>query len=165
MEISSGSEMGRAAKADARRMILLDTNIVVDAQNRSSPFYKSSQQIIRDALSGDGAAINAVIFAELCAGRPEAIGDLKAELEDALIGLFDLPSQAAPICGAAYARYRSARRRSGGGAGPTIPLPDFFIGAHAELMGWPLATRDTERCQRYFPNLKMIGPRARARGI
>jgi predicted nucleic acid-binding protein len=141
-------------------MILLDTNIVVDAQNRSSPFYKSSQQIIRDALSGDGAAINAVIFAELCAGRPEAIDDLKAELEDALIGLFDLPSQAAPICGAAYSRYRSARRRSRGGAAPTIPLPDFFIGAHAELMGWSLATRDTERYRRYFPNVQLIEPRS-----
>jgi len=150
--------MGRAAKADARRMILLDTDLVVDAQNPSSPFYASSQRIIRDALSGDGAAINAVIFAELCAGRPEAIDDLKAELEDVLIGLFDLPSEAAPICGAAYARYRSARRRSGGGAGPTIPLPDFFIGAHAELMGWSLATRDTERYRRYFPNVKLIEP-------
>src|SRR5437868_793174 len=80
-------------------MILLDTNLVVDAQNPSSPFYASSQQIIRDALSGDGVGINVVIFAELCAGRPEAIDDLKAELEDALIGLCDLPSEAAPICG------------------------------------------------------------------
>ena len=141
-------------------MTLLDTNLVVDAQNPSSPFYKSSQEIIWDALSGDGAGINAVIFAELCAGRPEAIDDLKAELEDALIGLFDLPSEAAPICGAAYARYRSARRRSGGGRASSIPLPDFFIGAHAELMGWPLATRDTERYRRYFPNVKLIEPRS-----
>ena len=146
-------------------MILLDTNLVVDAQNPSSPFCASSQQIIRDALSGDGVGINAVIFAELCAGRPEAIDDLKVELEDALIGLFDLPSEAAPICGAAYARYRSARRRSGGGRASSIPLPDFFIGAHAELMGWPLATRDTERYRRYFPTVKLIEPtRARARG-
>jgi len=147
-------------------MILLDTNLVVDAQNPSSLFYTSSQQIIRDAVSVDGVGINVVIFAELCAGRPEAIDDLKAELEDALIGLFDLPSQAAPICGAAYARYRAARRRSGGGRASSIPLPDFFIGAHAELMGWPLATRDTERYRRYFPNVKLIEPtRARARGI
>ena len=152
--------MERAAEANPRRMILLDTNLVVDAQNPSSPFYKSSQEIIRDALSGDGAGINAVIFAELCADRPEAIDDLKAELEAALIGLFDLPSEAAPICGAAYARYRAARRRSGGGAAATIPLPDFFIGAHAELMGWPLATRDTERYRRYFPDVKLIEPRS-----
>ena len=155
--------MGRAAKADTRRMILLDTNLVVDAQNPSSPFYPSSQQIIRDALSADGAGINAVILAELCAGRPEAIDDLKAELEAALIGLFDLPSQAAPVCGAAYARYRSARQRSGGAAAPTIPLPDFFIGAHAELMEWSLASRDTERYQRYFPNVRLIESGSRKR--
>ena len=32
-----------------------------------------------------------------------------------------------------------------------MPLPDFFIGAHAELMGWKLATRDVERYRIYFP--------------
>jgi hypothetical protein len=33
-------------------------------------------------------------------------------------------------------------------------------------MGWPLATRDTERYRRYFPNVKLIEPtRARARAI
>src|SRR5438045_8067386 len=115
-------------------MILLDTNLVIDAQNPSSPFYASSQQIIRDALSGDEVGIDVVIFAELCAGRPEAIDDLKAELEDALIALFDLPNEAAPICGEAYARYRSARRRSGARQASSIPLRGLFIEAHAERL-------------------------------
>ncbi len=28
---------------------------------------------------------------------------------------------------------------------PKVPLPDFFIGAHCQLMGCPLATADTGR--------------------
>ena len=32
-----------------------------------------------------------------------------------------------------------------------FPLPDFFIGAHAQLAGWPLATADPDRIRTYFP--------------
>ena len=62
------------------------------------------------------------------------------------------------ICARAYTRYRSARRRSGGGQAPRTPLPDFFIGAHAELLGWKLATRDTERYRLYFPKVELLEP-------
>ncbi|MEP6937513.1 MAG: hypothetical protein ABI871_05530 [Chthoniobacterales bacterium] len=72
--------------------------------------------------------------------------------------VLDLPVGAAPICGRAYHRYRSSRRKSGGGRGPTMPLLDFFIGAHAQLMGWLVATRDTERFRLYFPEVELIEP-------
>jgi len=39
-----------------------------------------------------------------------------------------------------------------------MPLPDFFIGAHALVMGWKLATRDTERYRLYFPKVELIEP-------
>jgi hypothetical protein len=35
-------------------------------------------------------------------------------------------------------------------------LPDFFIGAHAAIEGWPLLTRDAVRYRRYFPNVALI---------
>jgi predicted nucleic acid-binding protein len=72
--------------------------------------------------------------------------------------MFDLPVAAAAICGRAYGRYRLAHRRSGGGEAPSVPLPDFFIGAHAELMRWKLATRDVERYRIYFPAVELIEP-------
>ncbi len=74
------------------------------------------------------------------------------------VAIFDLPVAAAAICGRAYRRYRLARRRSGGGEAPSVPLPDFFIGAHAELVGWKLATRDVERYGIYFPAVELIEP-------
>jgi predicted nucleic acid-binding protein len=39
-----------------------------------------------------------------------------------------------------------------------MPSPDFFIGAHAKLMGWELATRDVERFRIYFPAVEVIEP-------
>jgi predicted nucleic acid-binding protein len=46
----------------------------------------------------------------------------------------------------------------GAGKASGVPLPDFFIGAHAELMRWKVATRDVERDRIYFPAVELIEP-------
>lgn len=139
-------------------MTLLDTNVVIDAQNNTSPFYAWAGGIILEAIAATGAAINAVTLAELCAAERAQGGKIEAEMVSAGVHIIDLPVGAAPICGRAYMRYRSARRRSRGGDAPVMPLPDFFIGAHAELMGWKLATRDGERFRLYFRDVELVEP-------
>jgi hypothetical protein len=47
-------------------------------------------------------------------------------------------------------------RRRGGAK--TRVLPDFLIGAHAAVEGWPLLTRDAGRIRTYFPRLEVIAP-------
>jgi predicted nucleic acid-binding protein len=54
--------------------------------------------------------------------------------------------------GKAFLQYR---RRGGGKA--QVP-PDFFIGAHAAVAGWPLLTRDASRFRTYFPGLQVVAP-------
>ncbi len=44
------------------------------------------------------------------------------------------------------------------GGGKAQVLPDFFIGAHAAVEGWPLLTRDASRFRTYFPHLEVIAP-------
>ena len=145
-------------------MILFDTNVVIDARDQRSVEGARAADLVAEAVRSGGAAVNAIGFAELCVGQPEG-AEVESELLAAGFTILDLPAAASWICGRAYTNYRLARRRAGGGEAPKVPLPDFFIGAHAELMGWPLATRDTERYRRYFPNVKLIEPtRARARG-
>jgi len=139
-------------------MILFDTNVVIDAKDSSSARHTWSVRLIQEAVAGEGGGINAVTLAELCAGSPSP-ADIEPEIRKLGLEIFDLPAAAAPVCGKAYRHYVVARRASGGGTAPKIPLPDFFIGAHAEIMKWRLATRDTERIARYFPKVHLLTPK------
>jgi predicted nucleic acid-binding protein len=58
------------------------------------------------------------------------------------------------LAGRAFERYR----RSGGTR--TAMLPDFFIGAHAEVTQPPLLTRDVVCYRTYFPDIALIAPAA-----
>jgi len=98
-----------------------------------------------------------VTVAELCAGdrNPQ---NVESDLRNWGVQILDVPAAAAVVCGKAYRRYALARRTSGGGDAPKMPLPDFFIGAHAEIMDWKLATRDSDRISKYFPSAGLLTP-------
>ena len=63
-----------------------------------------------------------------------------------------LPYEAGWRAGQAFVRYRRA------GGLRTSPLPDFYIGAHAEAAGLTLVTRDVARYATYFPAVTLITP-------
>jgi hypothetical protein len=74
------------------------------------------------------------------------------------VQITDISAASAAVCGKAYRCYITARRDSGGSAPPKMPLPDFFIGAQAEIMGWKIATRDQQRFKAYFPAVELVTP-------
>jgi hypothetical protein len=149
--------LGGTAEDDAGTMILLDTNIIIDAHYGVGNDRVGARNLISSAVTDIGAGINPITLAELYAG-PRRGEEIEEDMRQAGIVVLDVPVAAAAICGLAYRRYRLARTRSGGGKAPSVPLPDFFIGAHAELMGWKLATRDVERYRIYFPAVELIEP-------
>jgi predicted nucleic acid-binding protein len=138
-------------------MILLDTNVVVDALDKTQAHHAWSKKQIEDAVVGEGGGISVVTLAELCLGArdPE---EVEPEIKRLGITVHEVPAAVAVICGKAYRRYVTARRVSGGGAPPKMPLPDFFIGAQAEIMGWRIATRDQERFKKYFSKVPLLTP-------
>ncbi len=128
-------------------MILVDTNVILDVMTDDPIWAEWSVSILEQQTSV--LAINPIIFAEVSI-KIESI-----ELVNAALNYFkrlDLPYEAAFLAGKAFLNYV---RRKGG---KTSPLPDFFIGAHASILGIPLITRDVNRYRTYFPKLELIHP-------
>jgi predicted nucleic acid-binding protein len=139
-------------------MILLDTNVLVYAFDPGSPSCEWARDTIADAASGDGAAINAVSLAEICVGDedPPTVAD---RIRSWGVEILDVPTAAADECARAYRQYRRRRVSQSGEPVPQTPLPDFFIGAHAKIMSWGLATADRGRFKTYFPSVSLRTPR------
>lgn len=138
-------------------MILLDTNVLIYACDPDSPHAVWARETIAAAVTTDGAAINAVGLAEICVGdtEPETVAD---RIRSWGVEVLDVPSATADVCAQAYRRYCARRRAQTGLAAPAVPLPDFFIGAHAEIMGWDIATADRDRFRTYFPSVRLRTP-------
>lgn len=138
-------------------MILLDTNVLICASDAASPLGEWARQTIAGAVGDGGAAINAVGLAELCVGDadPSTVTD---RVRGWGVLILDVPSAAAAPCASAYVNYRKQREANVGTTAPVVPLPDFFIGAHAEVMGWKLATADRGRFSTYFPSVPLEMP-------
>ncbi len=138
-------------------MILLDTIVLIYASDSNSRYCLWAKNLIAEGVSGDGAAINAVSLAEVCVGdaQPKTVAD---RIRSWGVAVLDVPSAASESCALAYQRYRIRRKAESGKDAPAMPLPDFFIGAHALIMGWPLATADEGRFKTYFPALHLRTP-------
>ena len=65
-----------------------------------------------------------------------------------------IPKPALFMAGKAYLKYRRA------GGVRTGVLPEFFIGAHAQITGLPILTRDPRRYRAYFPKAEIVAPDA-----
>lgn len=128
-------------------MILVDTNVILDIITDDPNWAEWSITILEQQTTA--LAINPIIFAEV------SIKIDSFEIVEASLSYFkrlDIPYEAAFLAGKAFLNYI---RRKGT---KTAPLPDFFIGAHAAILGIPLITRDVNRYQTYFPKLTLIHP-------
>ena len=92
-----------------------------------------------------------MIYAETSI-RFQNITDFDATLAEAGITVAPIPRAALFLAGKTFTRYRSA-----GGVRSGV-LPDFFIGAHADVERLPLLTRDRRRYRSYFPAVNLIAP-------
>ena len=132
-------------------MTIVDTNVLVDVLTDNPAWLDwSAEQLDRQAAQGL-IIVNEVIYAELSIGLAD-----EADIEDALVDL-DLAFHRTPVpalfvAGKAYLRYRRA------GGSRTGVLPDFFIGAHAQVTGLPILTRDPRPYRTYFPEVEVIAP-------
>ena len=133
-------------------MILVDSNVLFDVVTDDAQWFQWSRtRLIEAELSGE-IAINDVIFAEFSVRYPSVEATEAAVLALGLVRL-PFPPTALFLAGKAFQRYRGRKGSAKAGV-----LPDFFIGAHAAVLGVPLLTRDTRRFHTYFPTLELITP-------
>jgi predicted nucleic acid-binding protein len=131
--------------------VLVDSNVILDIVTEDPNWFAWSSTQLTDCANQGNLLINPIIYAEVSIGfaQPD-------ELDAALLPDFflrePLPWNAAFLAGKAFQKYRQRQgeRRS--------PLPDFYIGAHAVILGIPLLTRDVNRYHTYFPDLQLITP-------
>jgi predicted nucleic acid-binding protein len=132
---------------------LIDTNVLLDLAT-DDPVWADWSIRQLDAASVQGPlVINAVVYAELSVGF-ERIEELDGMLDEAGVTSDEIPRDALFLAGKAFRRYRAA------GGTRTGVLPDFFIGAHAVILGLPLLTRDAGRYRTYFPSVVLVAPDA-----
>ncbi len=131
--------------------MMIDTNVILDVVEDDPVWADWSQgQLDQAALAGD-LLINPVIYAELSIAY-QRIEELEAMLTEGGFRVEAIPREALFLAGKAFLQYR---RQQGTKTGV---LPDFFIGAHAAVLGIPLLTRDTTKYRRYFPRLVLTAP-------
>jgi predicted nucleic acid-binding protein len=132
-------------------MILVDTNVLLDIYKADPHWMPWSLRQLQAGRAAPGLLTNLVVYAEL-AGHPGEPTHLDEFLQALGIATQDISRPAAHLAGLAFRQYR---QRGGTRAGV---LPDFFIGAQAQVEGWTLLTRDAARYRTYFPGLALICP-------
>ena len=131
--------------------VLVDSNVLLDVLTEDPGWFGWSSEKLAGCADAGPLAINPIIYAEISLsfstleGLDSAVSTLGLELRE-------VPRPALFLAAKAFVQYR--RRRGS----KLQVLPDFFIGAHAAVEGWPLLTPDATRFRTYFPTLEVIAP-------
>jgi predicted nucleic acid-binding protein len=132
--------------------ILVDANVLLDILTADPVWLAWSSAELQKARRSGPVFINPIVCAEIA---PAFDFDWKRLDQWLLPGSFyreNLPFEASVLAASAHAIYRIR------GGNRQTPMPDFFIGAHAEASGHTLLTRDAARYRTYFPTVNLISP-------
>lgn len=131
--------------------ILVDSCVILDIVTEDLEWFEWSSSTLEKYGNRNQLFINPIIYAEVSIGFKK-IEELEAVLPPTIFKRAALPWEASFLAGKAFFQYR----KSGGHR--SLPLPDFFIGAHAAIEGFSLLTRDIKRFKHYYPKVKIISP-------
>lgn len=130
----------------------IDTNVIIDVLDSAAAKHASCIDKLDEAMAKGPVFICDVVYSEASMGMSNK-GAIDAAL--ALLHLTRAPfsDEALYRAGLAYKQYKDVNN------GPkNNVLPDFFIGAQAEVDNSPLISSDHKRMTSYFPALEVICP-------
>lgn len=132
--------------------VLVDANVLLDILTADPKWLSWSSAELQKARANGPVIVNPIVCAEIAPAFDCDWQRLDRWLRPGSFLREALPFRASVIAAAAHAEYRKR------GGTRNTPLPDFYIGAHAEASGHKLLTRDVTRYQTYFPGVSLIAP-------
>ena len=131
-------------------MIFVDSCVLIDIFNDDAQWKSWSIAQVGEALPR-GLCINAIVYAEI-SGSFATQKDVSAAVKRGRLEIKEITMEAAYLAAQAFKLYRLNKGQF------KTALPDFFIGAHAQVLSCPLLTRDPQRFATYFPDVQLITP-------
>jgi len=131
--------------------IFVDSNVILDIFLDDLKWAEWSELTLNRYSITHILYINPIIYSEVSIGF-ERIEELENAMSGCGFQMLQMPKEALFLAGKAFVRYRKRKGKK------LSPLPDFFIGAHAAVLGLELITRDASRYISYFPTVNLITP-------
>ncbi len=131
--------------------VLVDSNVILDIFLNDPNWAEWSESVLEKYITLATLCINSIIYTEVSIAFDQ-IEKLEAAMTKGGFQILEIPKEALFLAGKAFLKYRKNKgiKRS--------PLPDFYIGAQAAVLGMELITRDLNRYQRYFPTVRLVSP-------
>jgi hypothetical protein len=131
-------------------MIVVDTNVILDVLTKHAEWGAKSELALRGLTTGEGI-VGPIVYAELAVGYEDS-AQLDADIKKMGLAYEGIDQRGLFVAGQAYADYRKR-----GGPRQSI-LPDFLIGAQAQVLGCRILTRDLRRFRTAFPDIQLVEP-------
>ena len=131
--------------------LLVDSNVLLDLFWDDPLWADWSQSILTTFSDQTTLYINTIIYTEVSVGF-NRIEELESALRLGGFQILEIPKEALVPAGKVYYKYRKGKGTK------NSPLPDFYIGAQAAVLGLDLITRDVGRYKTYFPTVNLICP-------
>jgi predicted nucleic acid-binding protein len=136
---------------DGSAGVLVDTNVWVDCIDNASAWHSWAVEQLQRCSERAPLHVNLIIYTELL------VPGTDVSALDALLDVYDVQRSGLPwACAALAAKAFGLYRRRGGAR--LLPLPDFFIGAHAAVANLSVLTREPAGYATYYHRLSLIGP-------
>lgn len=131
--------------------ILVDSNVILDIFLDDPKWADWSESTLERYSDNSTLYINTIIYTEISIGF-DRIEDLEYAVINSGFKLLQISREALFLTGKAFLKYRKNKGTK------SSPLPDFYIGAQAAVLGIELITRDAARYKTYFPNVRLVTP-------
>ena len=130
---------------------LVDSNVILDIFLDDPKWADWSVGALANASYNSTLYINQIVYTEVSIGF-DKIEELELALHQGGFQMLELPKEALFLAGKVYLNYKRGKGTK------KSPLPDFYIGAQAAVLGMDLITRDKGRYRTYFPTVRLICP-------